>query len=284
MTKDFANKAVTELRALAKLKGIKGYSAMRKDELVAALSSAGARKRAARTETVAPARAAKPPRKKPVQPRARSPKPTGALTGRTVAAPEPSPREQARVHLMSDEEQRIEDAKYVTSAPGGVASIVDVDHISGEATDALPELRTPMLCALLQKPGVLHVYWVLQPGAMRAHASLKLRVSYVSPERNQMLHEIAVMTERGHWYFRLDPGLASGQVLVQLGHYRDDDLFVTLLRHAVERFPRLVASLRTDPAWSVSEEQFRKMYEQAGGALEDGQPVWSDTTPHVSSK
>ena len=270
MTKDFAMKTVTELRALAKLKGIKGYSAMRKNELVAALSGAGTRKKRVRAEAAAargPA-AKSPPQKtaqRPTQPR------------QSTAA-----RERTRAPVIGDEEQRIEAAKYVTAVPSRAAA--DALHIGDEAIAKLPELRAPMLCALLQKPGVLHVYWVLEEAALREPAGLKLRVTYVSPERNEVLHEVAVAAERGHWYFRLDASVTSGRILVQLGHYRDDDVFVTWLRHGIEHLPRQAASTETDPVWSVSEEQFRKMYAQAGGTLEHGQPVWSATAPHLSSK
>lgn len=277
MIKDFAIKTVTELRALAKLKGIKGYSAMRKDELVAALSGAGARKKTAtRAKPTAPRRAAKPPPAKTVQRQGQSRK--------SAAVPEPSPRERTLAPVISDEEQRIEAAKYVTAVPGRAASTADAVHIGNETTDKLPDLRAPMLYALLQKPGVLHVYWVLEPVTLREHTNFKLRVTYVSPERNEVLHEIGVAAERGHWYFRLDPGVTSGRILVQLGHYRDDDVFITWLRHGIERLPRQAASTQIDPVWSVSEEQFRKMYERAGGTLEHGQPVWSATAPHLSSK
>ena len=144
--------------------------------------------------------------------------------------------------------------------------------------------RAPALCALLQKPGVLYVYWVLEPGASREHGGLKLRVTYTAPERTEVLHEVAVTVERGHWYFRLDPGVTSGRVLVQLGRYREDDVFLTLLRHGIEHLPRQTASTQTDPLWAVSEAQFRDMYQQAGGTFEHGQPIWSGTAPHLSSK
>jgi hypothetical protein len=272
------SKTLAELRALAKAKSISGYSRMRKDELLRALTRTSTAVPRATATATTQASAKTTPRTHERAPAAPTSK---SLAG---AGGEPQPTQQMRATAAIDDEQRIEDAKFVTTPPGHIASSAEFSADLDEAIDVLPPLTGAAIGLLPQKPGILHAYWVLEPGRLQRQPGLKLRLSYVSPERAQMLHEIAVSSERGHWYFHIDAHLEQGEVYLQLGHYRDDGTFATAIRRGIVRLPRLGASSRTDRSWWVSEEEFRRMYLRAGGVSERGQLMWSESISSLSSR
>lgn len=278
MAKDMQEKTVAELRALAKARGIAGYSKMRRDELIGALASArptSARRQATSAPAAPRSRGAKvEDRRRPPAPASKAPR----------TAPEPPPHEEARATEARDEEQRIEDAKFVIAPPGRVASTADFARDLGEDVERLPAPAGPSICLLPQKPGVLHAYWVLEPGRLRREPDLRLRLSCVSAQRSEVLHEMPLTTERGRWYFHVDAGPDGGEFYLQLGRYREGGEFQVMLQYALRRLPRLTASGAVDPAWWLSEGDFQNMYIRAGGRLEHGQFSWNAGSSSPSSK
>lgn len=264
-------KTVKELRDRARQLGIKGYSKLTKEELIARLATPGAAAKPAK------AIAAKPPA---VERRARPRKPTPAkaappiapiapTTAATPLAPQRWWEPAAAAPSTDGTEQRIESAKYSTAAP--VVSEAPTSDL-GEDIDRLPPLRHSRLTLLAQKPGVLHAYWALADGEAIA-SPLQLRLCQASDDALAVWQE-ATVSDRGHWYFHVPETADPEQLLVQLGYYRDGE-FISAARRAVARLPSLYASARTDRWWFISEHDFRQLYLRTGGNAAHRGLSWS---------
>ena len=277
-----ASKTLKELRALARARGLQGFSKLTRDELERLLAKNGAPKLKAADapkETVPgkkPARAeSKSSRIKPKTARPAGKKKTPTSNKPRAVAPSASAVTGApeRATVSSDEEQ-VEIAKYATVMPGTVEPPV-VSTDLGEDIDKLPPVTEPTLCLLPQKPGVMHGYWVIPPGSTPKQESLKLRLGRIVGETYEILDEIALSHARGHWYFHLDAAADAGAIYLQLGYYEPDGRFVTATRRGIARIPNLYASEHTDRLWWVSEEQFRAMYLRAGGFVQGARLGWA---------
>lgn len=258
ISKSLGSKTLEELRALARAAGLRGYSDLRKKQLIELLgkpkarSSAAARKSPARPKKAAkskPSRAAKP--RAPVP----SPSVASAATTRTLSA-----------------EERIESAKFEMTLPGTRFAQPQLSSLH-EDIDHLPSSSEPMLCLLPQKPGVVHAYWVLQPGA--STKNLKLRLCAVGDTAIEILDEIKLPSERGHWYFQVSEQSEPGNFLAHLGYYDASGKFITAIHRGIARIPTLYASGHTDRRWWISEEDFRSMYLRAGGIVRGQRLAWS---------
>jgi hypothetical protein len=268
-----ANKTLKQLRALARSRGLKGYSKLTRDELerlLAGNTAPGLKVADASGKTAAakkPARATTRPAgmKKP----AAAPVPRATPSARVSAA--------APVPPVSSQEERVESAKYATVMPGTVEPpLISTDL--GEDIDKLPAVTEPTLCLLPQKPGVLHGYWVIPPDSTPKPESLMLRLGRVVGDTHEILEEVALPHARGHWYFHLDAAADVGAVYLQLGYYEPGGRFVTATRRGIARIPNLYASEHTDRLWWVSDEQFRAMYLRAGGFAQGARLGWSAST------
>lgn len=246
-----------ELRKLAKSLGIKGYSKLRKSDLARQIT---------KVQTKAPAAAARSKLKPASAPKAERAETRPKSAPRENAerlAREARPAPQGQRHI-SDEE-RAEEAKYAVAPSGHETPHTETGVDLGEDIEHLPQSNEPVLRLLAQKPGVLHGYWVLPPGAVAHQADLKLRLSVLADDTLVVLEECDVTQDRGTRYFHVDETLRGAEVHLQLGHYDDDRQFVTTIRRGVARIPNLYAASDADRQWWISEERFRTMYLRSGG-------------------
>jgi hypothetical protein len=280
-------KTLTELRAQARARGLKGYSKLSRGELERLLGgndspkSAAAKKPektpSAKKTSATKSKAARAPAKPALIRGKMKPAATRAQTTAPAAAPHaPTPRWEwaGDISRQSTEEERVESAKYATVLPGSVAQPAVAADL-GEDIDNLPPVTEATLCLLPQKPGVLHGYWVIPPNTPLNTRSLKLRLGRIVRDAFVIVDEISLPHERGHWYFHLDESADIGEIYLQLGYYEADGSFVTATRRGIARIPSLHPSERTDRLWWVSEKQFRAMYQRAGGIVRAGRLGWA---------
>jgi hypothetical protein len=280
-------KTLTELRAQARARGLKGYSKISRRELERLLAASDSPKPAAAKKpekttstkniSATKSKAARAPAKSALT---RGKKKPNAVRARTAApatvprAPAPQWEWAGDISRQSTEEERVESAKYATALPGSVTPPAVVAADLGEDIDNLPPVTEATLCLLPQKPGVLHGYWVIPPNTVPKSRSLKLRLGRIVRDAFEIFEEISLPHERGHWYFHLDESADIGEIYLQLGYYEPDGNFVTATRRGIARIPSLHASERTDRLWWVSEKQFRAMYRRAGGIVRAGNLSW----------
>ena len=281
-------KTLTELRALGHARGLKGYSKMSRRELERLLAGSDTQKPAAakkpdkttstKKTSVTKSKPARAPAKLALTPGKKKPAATRAQTTAPAAVP-PAPVPQwewaGDISRQSTEEEQVESAKYATALPGSITPRAVVAADLGEDIDNLPPVTEATLCLLPQKPGVLHGYWVIPPNTVPKSKSLKLRLGRIVRDAFEIIDEISLPHERGHWYFHLDESADTGAVYLQLGYYEAGGNFVTATRRGIARIPSLHASERTDRLWWVSEKQFRAMYRRAGGIMRAGRLGWA---------
>ncbi len=278
-------KTLTELRAQARARGLKGFSKISRRELERLLAGSDSRTPAAakkpekttstKNTSATKSKAARTPAKPALTRGKKKPAVVRARTAAPAAVP-PVPQWEwaGDISRQSAEEEQVESAKYATVLPGGVAPPAVAADL-GEDIDNLPSVTEATLCLLPQKPGVLHGYWVIPPNTLPNSRSLKLRLGRIVRDAFEIIEEISLPRERGHWYFHLDESADAGAIYLQLGYYEPDGSFVTATRRGIARIPSLHASERTDRLWWVSEKQFRAMYRRAGGFVRAGRLGWA---------
>lgn len=294
------NKTLKELRALARNRGIKGYSKLSRTALEHRLAVAGEQKpdtgkisqKTPQKNKPAPA-ATKSARSAVKSTRTgRTKKPAAAATRTSIprgTPPAPAALWTGDTRRLSSDEERVENAKYATVLPGGVAPSAAATDL-GEDIDHLPPISEPMVCLLPQKPGVLHGYWVIPPDSALQSKSLKLRLGRIAGDAFEAIEEIHLPHKYGHWYFHLDESADINVVYLQLGYYGPDGRFITATRRGIARIPSLYASKEIDRLWWISEEKFRAMYLRAGGFARGPRLGWAASisspggAPGVSSE
>jgi hypothetical protein len=275
-------KTFTELRALARARGLKGFSKLSRDELEKRLSAKSGKRPATADKSLKAAPKKNSADDKPASKSSANKsapvreKMTRASSRPQAATSAPAPQWEWVSHdrRQTADEEQVEDAKYVTVLRGRPAPGIGATDL-GEDIDNLPPVTEATLCLLPQKPGVLHGYWVIPPGSALDLRSLKLRLGRIAGDAFEIIEEMTLPHERGHWYFHLDGATDPGVVYLQLGFYDASGNFITATRRGVARIPSLHASARTDHLWWVSDEQFRAMYQRAGGFAHTGRLGWA---------
>ncbi len=282
---DVSRKNLKELRALARSRGLRGYSRLSRGELEKLLSRRGGEMPAVTVKT-APKKSAATARTtgsktvpKPARSRAKKEQkipPVAPVMTHAAPTPAPTPKWEwvTETPRQPVDEEHVESAKYATVLPGTVVPRKDTADLN-EDIENLPPVSEPTLCLLPQKPGVLHGYWIVPPNTIPHPESLKLRLGRIARDAFEIIDEIALPDARGRWYFHVDGSAEIGEVYLQLGYYEPGGRFVTATRRGIARIPSLYASDRTDRLWWVSEEQFRAMYRRAGGYVRGPRLGWA---------
>jgi len=251
-------KTLDQLRALARTAGLRGYAGLRKKQLIELL----VKPKAQTSERAAPGK----------KPKSSSSRVKTAKTRDVAPTQKNSKRDEPAITVANDIEERIESAKFQTTLPQTAPVKQTFVTSLQEDIDHLPQAGESVLCLLPQKPGVVHAYWMLQPGASRK--GLRLRLCYASPDAIEVLEEVDVRGERGYWYFHVPEAAELGAVIGHLGYYDDKGEFVTAIERGIARIPTLQASGTTDRSWWISDADFRSLYERAGGVVRGRKFYW----------
>ena len=269
-------KTVDELRALARSRGMKGYSRLTKDGLVRLLSgkksatlvSPKTKKKKIKAGTAA-------------APKARKKSPVPRSTGkRRAAVPAPARNIQARHKKQLPapaDDQAATGAKFAIDMPGTHRAQPAAAQTLHEPIDRLPALPLPMLVVLQQKPGSVHISWQISPESPAAAGSAHLRVLQGVPGAIKVIHDVPLPATHGSRYFLLDTANPQHAITVQIGHYPANGAFITDLQHTAARLPDARPATQTHPQWWISAQDFARLYLHGGGqshALSDHNSSW----------
>lgn len=247
------DKSVKTLREMARDLGITGYSKLRKDELISAIKAAQKPKRAA----VGNKAGSKPGGSKAKNAAKAKPTKKAASIGTT-------PDKTTTAPVAANEEQRIENAKYVTGPTGVAARESQYPPDLGEDIDHLPSLSEPRLTLLMQKPGVLLASWNLEPGHCARQPGLRLRLGFLADRRFNVSQEVEVSRDQGSYYFHVDPSWPLTEIYLQLGAYEAGGHFTIAIRRGIVRLPRLLALTALGVNWALEESEFESVVAQSG--------------------
>jgi hypothetical protein len=255
------------LAEMARKKGIDGWHAMRKDELIAALSRSPGRspaRSAGRSPGRSPSRsprrkAAKPPKAK--RPRTRKP-------ARSAAQPAAA----RNTSNGTSAEEQVERSKFDVGIPTkDLSAKVPKDLPAGYGRDRI--------VVMVRDPYWLHAYWELTRNAIkRAEAALGqdwhgarpiLRLLDVSSQdttssAEAIVRDIDIHGGCSNWY--IDVGNPPRSFRVDIGYVSSHGQFYVLARSNVVVTPRAGVSDAIDENWAdIDVKQADRIYAMSGG-------------------
>ena len=269
-------KTVDELRALARSRGLKGYSRLTKDGLLRLLavkkSIASKTTAKKKKQTKAGRTATTPAMKKKIA--------SGSAIRRRATTPPPASKAKKRkippLPAIGDAEAAA-DAKFTIAMPGTRRPQPAPARSLREPIEQLPALPVPMLLVMQQKPGAIHVSWQLPPESVSTPDSTRLRLIQGGPGGETVVHDIPLPARRGSRYLLLATvGLQSGMT-VQVGRYHANGSFHADMQRTLNRLPDAGPAGHTHPRWWISAQDFARLYLHGGGqscALSDHGSSW----------
>lgn len=259
-----SNYSAKDLAQMAKRRGVHGWHAMRKDQLVRALARLAARTdRNGRSPAVATRRsngATGAQRKKLPAPRPAPAKPTNGATRRRLL------EAKSKVNLYKDL-----GTTAAPSANGGNGR----SKAQGPARDRL--------VVMVRGPFWLHAYWELsRHGVSRAQAALGqewhaakpiLRLLEVSAGPTTNTAEVPVRDIEIHggvnnWY--IDVKNPPRSYRLDIGYLGPSGKFFVLARGNIVTTPKAAASDAVDENWTEVAQDFDKIYAMSGGYAAQG--------------
>jgi len=253
------DKTMTELRALARIRGLRGYSKLRKRDLMKLLQNS--------RSANAPG---DPKPSKRSQPR------SDRKTHLLAPAPRPGPPalEPGSLAPNIDNAQnrpdpRADRTKFSPgpAAPGARRPVHRADN--SDPITSRPALHAPRLVALPQKPGILHVYWRLPEDPV---AELRLRIVRIDRGGDGIVSEIIPMTAEGNAYIQVPETADMVEYRAELGRNCGEGNFDLVVPSVVTRTPRNEPSIDGDTRWWISGEEFRSRFARADHA---GSSSWT---------
>jgi hypothetical protein len=246
--RDYSKK---ELAEMAKEKGIRGWHAMRKEQLVEVLAT----------------------KKRPSKSRTRKTRVSASRTNRTAA------KKSARSASARSTSRASGEAKPSPAAAARRDQVTTNKVLSRNGPQQLPEAYDKdRIVAMVRDPYWLHVYWEITRGAIsRAEAALGqdwhtaksiLRVMDISSDdataaSERHLRDIEIHGAVNNWYIDVNDPPRSFRV--DIGYLSRQGKFFVLARSNVVTTPRTGVSNVIDENWTELPDKFRKIYAMSGG-------------------
>lgn len=269
-----SNYSAKDLAQMAKRRGVHGWHAMRKDQLVRALMRLAAKSARGNGSAAASRRssAAASPRRKPLSGSvAAAAKPLS----RPSAAAAAKPQNTAARRRLLEAKTKFNQYKDLGQSPPAAHGMNGRGKTNGAVRDRL--------VVMVRGPFWLHAYWELsRNGVSRAQAALGqewhaakpiLRLFEVSTGTTTTTAEAPVRDVEIHggvnnWYIDVkDP---PHSYRLDIGYLAPSGKFFVLARSNVVTTPKAAASDAVDENWSEVAQDFDKIYAMSGGYAAQG--------------